>query len=144
MIRAGDDDSTDDYKSCAKTSWVSAQYSLPTTQLLLHRVKKRAPFPIMVAVYVFVATDASIDLIVKDWHLASTRKIDQSTQLYTNAVFLYFTSCLSDCLVGKLKVCPPLMLRFRACSESNMDFLAKEDRAFSLDAASNIIIINGH
>jgi syntaxin-binding protein 1 len=67
----------------------------------------------------------------------SVRKIiaDFSTNkpLYGSAVFLYFLGRLSDRLLEEIKACKPLLKRVKALTEVNIDFLAKEERAFSLD-----------
>jgi syntaxin-binding protein 1 len=87
--------------------------------------KKRAPFPDMGAIYLLNPTAASITKLLEDFSTANP--------LYGNGVFLYFLGRLPDRLLDQIKTCKPLMKRLKALSEINVDFLAKEERAFTLD-----------
>lgn len=86
--------------------------------------KKRAPFPDMGAVYLVEPSQESVSKILQDF----TEK-----PLYGNAVFLYFLGRLPDELLNQIKQCRPLLRRVKCLSEINVDFLAKEERAFTLD-----------
>jgi syntaxin-binding protein 1 len=87
--------------------------------------KKRAPFPSMDAVYVLEPTSNSVTLLLQDFM--------KGTPLYGKNVFLYFLGRLPDALLMDIKKCPALLKRVRCLTEINVDFLVKEERAFSLD-----------
>jgi len=87
--------------------------------------KKRAPFPDLGAVYVVEPTESSVSRIIDDF--------SSGKPLYGNGVFLYFLERLPDHLLDMIKQCKPLLKRVKALSEINIDFLAKEERAFTLD-----------
>ncbi|GAX09355.1 syntaxin-binding protein 1 [Fistulifera solaris] len=87
--------------------------------------KKRAPFPDMGAVYVLEPSSDSISKLLQDF--------DKGKVLYGNAVFLYFLGRLPDNLLDQIKGCKQLLKRLKALAEINIDFLAKEERAFSFD-----------
>lgn len=87
--------------------------------------KKRAPFPSMDAVYVLEPTAYSVTLLVQDF--------SKGAALYGKNVFLYFLGRLSDDLLMEIKKCSALLKRVRCLTEINIDFLVKEERAFSLD-----------
>ena len=84
---------------------------------------KRASFKEMGAIYFLSPTEDSIDRLIADY----------KDPLYGNAVFLYFLGRVPEKLLEKIKSCRPLVKRIRALCEANMDFLAKEMRAFHLD-----------
>lgn len=86
--------------------------------------KKRAPFPDMGAIYLVEPTAESVQKIIDDF---------STTPLYGNAVFLYFTGRLPDSLLNQIKMCKQLLKRVKALSEINIDFLAVEQRSFTLD-----------
>jgi syntaxin-binding protein 1 len=86
--------------------------------------KKRAPFPDMAAIYVLEPSAKSVQLLVEDFH---------TKPLYGNAVFLYFLGRLPDSLFNQIKSCSKLLKRLKGLSEINLDFLAKEERAFTFD-----------
>jgi len=87
--------------------------------------KKRAPFPDMGAVYLVEPSEASVSKIIDDF--------SSGKPLYGSAVFLYFLGRLPDSLLNKIKMCRPLLKRIKTLAEINLDFLAKEERAFTLD-----------
>lgn len=86
---------------------------------------KRAPFPDMDAIYILDPIAESIDLLVDDFQ--------RSKPLYGKNVFLYFLGRLSDDLFAKIKGCKHLVKRLKTLSEINIDFLPKEQRAFTFD-----------
>lgn len=87
--------------------------------------KKRGPFPDMDAIYVLNPCDTSIDRLLDDF--------ERSKPLYGKAVFLYFLGHLPDELFARIKGCKQLIKRVKGFSEINVDFLAKEERAFTFD-----------
>lgn len=87
--------------------------------------KKRAPFQDMGAIYLVEPSPDSVRKIIADFNT--------SKPLYGSAVFLYFLGRLSDRLLDEIKKCKPLLKRVKALMEVNIDFLAKEERAFTLD-----------
>jgi syntaxin-binding protein 1 len=87
--------------------------------------KKRAPFRDQGAIYLLSPTEESVDLLIQDF--------SSSSPLYGGAVFLFFVSGLSNLLLDKIKGCRPLLKRVKCLQEVNIDFLANEQRAFSLD-----------
>lgn len=86
--------------------------------------KKRAPFQDMGAIYLVEPTASSVSKIIADF---------SDKPLYGSAVFLYFLGRLSERLLDQIKSCRPLLKRVKALSEINVDFLAKEERTFTLD-----------
>lgn len=86
---------------------------------------KRAPFPDMDAIYILDPSPDSVDLLVDDFR--------RSKPLYGKSVFLYFLGRLPDELFARIKGCKQLVKRVKTLSEINIDFLPKEQRAFSLD-----------
>jgi syntaxin-binding protein 1 len=87
--------------------------------------KKRAPFPDMGAMYLLDPSASSVSAMIQDFAGAKV--------LYGNAVFLYFLGRLPDALLDQIKACKPLLKRLKGLVEVNIDFLAKEERAFTLD-----------
>lgn len=87
--------------------------------------KKRAPFPDNGAIYLLEPCVDSVDRLCADFQSGKV--------LYGGSVFLYFLGRLPDRLLDKIKTCRPLLKRVKALSEINIDFLAKEERSFSLD-----------
>lgn len=87
--------------------------------------KIRAPFPDMGAIYLLNPTTKSIVKLIEDF--------SSGKPLYGNGIFLYFLGRLSDDLLNQIKTCKPLMKRLKALTEINVDFLAQEERSFSLD-----------
>lgn len=94
--------------------------------------KKRAPFRDMAALYFLSPTDESVNRLIEDWTPSESRK----EPLYGDSAFMYFISRLPDHLLAKIKKCRPLVKRAKALGEVNVDFLAKEERAFHLDMDS--------
>jgi len=88
--------------------------------------KKRAPFKDMAAIYVLSPTLDSVEKLVADYS-------DRSKILYGDAAFVYFLAPVSKQLLEMITQCKPLVKRLKALSEINVDFLVKEDRAYSLD-----------
>jgi hypothetical protein len=87
--------------------------------------KKRAPFQDMGAIYLVEPTPESVRKVVADF--------SGPKPLYGSDVFLFFLGRLPDRLLDEVKRCRPLLKRIKALSEVNVDFLAKEERAFNLD-----------
>lgn len=87
--------------------------------------KKRAPFPDKGVIYLLEPTEDSIAKLVDDYATAKP--------LYGPNVFLFFLQRLPDKLLEKIKYCKPLVKRVKALSEVNIDFLAKEERAFTFN-----------
>jgi syntaxin-binding protein 1 len=87
--------------------------------------KKRAPFPDMGGIYMLNPTATSVAKLLDDFA--------GNKSLYGNGIFLYFLGRLPDNLLDQIKTCKPLMKRLQALTEINVDFLAKEERCFSLD-----------
>ena len=87
--------------------------------------KKRAPFPDKGVIYLLEPSPESIEKLLEDYEMG--KKV-----LYGPNVFLFFLSQLPDNLLEKIKHCRPLLKRVKALSEINVDFLAKEERAFTL------------
>jgi syntaxin-binding protein 1 len=87
--------------------------------------KKRAPFPDKGVIYLLEPTEDSIMKLVKDY--------SDAKPLYGPNVFLFFLQRLPDNLLEKIKYCKPLVKRVKALSEVNIDFLAKEERAFTFN-----------
>jgi syntaxin-binding protein 1 len=87
--------------------------------------KKRAPFQDMGAIYLVEPSPESVRKIIADF--------SGPKPLYGSTVFLYFLGRLPDRLLDEIKRCKALVKRVKALSEVNIDFLAKEERAFNLD-----------
>mmetsp|Transcript_3700 Transcript_3700/g.9273 ORF Transcript_3700/g.9273 Transcript_3700/m.9273 type:complete len:452 (+) Transcript_3700:324-1679(+) len=87
--------------------------------------KKRAPFPDMAAIYFLEPSPESISKMIEDF---SGDKV-----LYGDAVFVYLLGRLPDQLLDQIKNCRKLLKRIKGLVEINVDFLAKEERAFTLD-----------
>jgi syntaxin-binding protein 1 len=85
--------------------------------------KKRGPFPDMDAIYVLNPCVESIDRLLDDF--------ERPKPLYGKAVFLYFLGHLPDALFDRIKACKQLIKRVKGFSEINVDFLPKEERAFT-------------
>mmetsp|Transcript_13259 Transcript_13259/g.18774 ORF Transcript_13259/g.18774 Transcript_13259/m.18774 type:complete len:641 (+) Transcript_13259:134-2056(+) len=90
--------------------------------------KKRAPYKDKDVIYLLSQTSDSVDRLVGDWSGDST--------LYGSNVFVYFLGRLPDKQLNKIKQCKPLLKRIKAFTEVNVDFLAKEKRAFTFDMRS--------
>jgi len=91
--------------------------------------KKRAPFPDLGVIYVCAPTVSNVEIIVNDFMPTDGKK----QPLYGNAVFIYFLSKVPKEVFSKLKICKPLIKRLKALGEINVDFLAKQSRAFHFD-----------
>lgn len=87
--------------------------------------KKRAPFPDMGALYLLQPTEESVSRVIEDF--------SSGKPLYGNTVFLYFLERVPDHILNQIKMCKPLLKRLKSLVEINIDFLAKEERAFTLD-----------
>lgn len=87
--------------------------------------KKRAPFPDMDAIYVLEPSAISVARLLEDYVKGNV--------LYGKNVFLYFLGRLPDQLFSEIKACSTLLKKLRGLSEINIDFLTKEERAFTFD-----------
>ena len=87
--------------------------------------KKRAPFPDQGAIYLLEPSKESVNRLLEDYNSGKVP--------YGNHVFIFFLGRLSDRLLDEIKGCKPLLKRVQALSEINIDFLAKEERAFTFD-----------
>jgi syntaxin-binding protein 1 len=88
--------------------------------------KARAPFPDMGAIYILAPVKESVDRLLADF--ASKGKV-----LYGPNIFVYFLGTIPEQVLSKIKGCKQLIKRLKALSEINVNFLAKEERAFMLD-----------
>lgn len=98
--------------------------------------KKRAPFHDMAVIYVISATQQNIAQIIQDYSPSQEIKKTQQQQqrpLYGPAVFIYTLNKLPPDLLDPIKSCRPLLKSIRALREINVDFVAKENRAFHFD-----------
>ena len=93
--------------------------------------KKRAPFPDMGVIYLMAPTAESVSKCLADFGGKSV--------LYGNSVFLYFLGRLHDRLLDQIKSCKPLLKRVKCLVEINIDFLAVQERAFTLDMRSSFV-----
>lgn len=91
--------------------------------------KKRAPFKDMSAIYILAPTKDSIRLLVQDFS-------DKSKILYGTNIFVFFLGPIPSQLLSEIKQCKHLIKRLKALSEINVDFLVKEQRAFTLDIST--------
>uniref|UniRef100_A0A7S3QDU7 Sec1-like protein n=1 Tax=Chaetoceros debilis TaxID=122233 RepID=A0A7S3QDU7_9STRA len=94
--------------------------------------RPRAPYRKSAPIYFLTPSEDSINRLVADWTPSTKRK----EALYADAIFVYFTSALSDELFAKIKACKPLLKRLRALGELNIDFIASQTRSFHLDMNS--------
>ena len=90
--------------------------------------KKRAPFPDMAAIYVLEPSIKSVRTLISDF---------SSKPLYGKSVFLFFLGRLSDPLLNEIKACTQLVRRVKSLLEVNIDFLAREERAFTFALPSD-------
>lgn len=90
--------------------------------------KKRAPFKDMSAIYILAPTKESINLLVEDF-------TDKTKILYGTNIFVYFLAPIPAQFLNQIKQCKHLIKRLKALSEINVDFLVKEQRAFTLDVS---------
>ena len=88
--------------------------------------KKRAPFPDMGVIYILAPTEDSINRLLSDY-------ASKTSVLYGPNVFLYFLGKIPLQYLDQLKKCKQLIKRLKALSEINVDFLVKEQRAYTLD-----------
>lgn len=88
--------------------------------------KKRAPFKDMGVIYLLSGTEESVNHLVADYE----------NPLYGKNAFVYFLGPVANHEIDKIKQCRPLLKRLKALGEINIDFLVKEERAFSLDMRS--------
>lgn len=88
--------------------------------------KKRAPFKDMAAIYILSPTQKSLDRMLADWQ-------DKNNLKYGDSVFVFFLGTIPQSFVEAIMNTRQLVKRLKALSELNVDFLVKEDRAFSLD-----------
>lgn len=99
--------------------------------------KKRAPFKDMAAIYVIAPTGDSIRRLLNDY-------ADKATVLYGKSVFLYFLGPIPKKYMSELKQCKQLVKRLKAMAEINVDFLIREQRAFTLDVNDPFVsLFNG-
>ena len=96
--------------------------------------KKRAPFREMAVVYVISPTQENISQIIQDYSGQGANP----QPLYGPAVFIYTLNKLPQQLLEQIKMCRPLVKSIRALREINMDFVAKENRAFHFDMQTSI------
>jgi len=90
--------------------------------------KKRAPFPDKGVIYILEPCGESIQMLLDDYNPKERKK-----PLYGKDVFLFFLGRLPDSLLDEIKQCRPLLRRIKALSEVNINFLAREARAFDFD-----------
>lgn len=90
--------------------------------------KKRAPFKDMGAIYILAPTKESITMLVEDF-------TDKTKILYGPNIFVYFLGPIPLQFLNQIKQCKHLIKRLKALSEINVDFLVKEQRAFTLDVS---------
>lgn len=88
--------------------------------------KKRAPFKDMGAVYILSPTKDSVKRLLEDF-------ADKTKILYGPNIFVFFLGPIPQQLLAQIKQCKQLIKRLKALSEINVDFLVKEQRAFTLD-----------
>ena len=93
--------------------------------------KKRAPFKDMDAVYILAPTKDSVSKLLADYE-------DKSKVLYGKSVFVYFLGPIPENLISQIKSCKQLIKRLKALSEINVDFLVREDRAYTLDMEASL------
>jgi len=96
--------------------------------------KKRAPFREMAVVYVISPTQENISQIIQDYSGQGAKP----QPLYGPAVFIYTLNKLPQQFLEQIKTCRPLVKSIRALREINMDFVAKENRAFHFDMRTSI------
>ncbi|CAK4294549.1 unnamed protein product [Aphanomyces euteiches] len=85
----------------------------------------RQPFPEMAVIYFISPSPSSLDKVVADFANAES-------PMYS-AVHLYFNARIDDHVLAKLKTYPALLSRVKTLKEVNLDYLALEQAAFSLD-----------
>ena len=88
--------------------------------------KKRAPFKDMGAIYVLSPNKDSIKRLLDDF-------ADKTKILYGSNIFVYFLGPIPPQFLDQIKRSKQLIKRLKALSEINVDFLVKEDRAFTID-----------
>lgn len=88
--------------------------------------KKRAPFKDMGAIYILAPTKDSIKRLLDDFS-------DKTKILYGPNIFVFFLGPIPPQLLSLIKQCKQLIRRLKALSEINVDFLVKEQRAFTVD-----------
>eukprot|EP00934_Nitzschia_sp_Nitz4_P004920 Nitzschia sp. Nitz4//scaffold1_size375055//246150//248451//NITZ4_000296-RA/size375055-processed-gene-0.376-mRNA-1//1//CDS//3329541105//4910//frame0 len=91
--------------------------------------KKRAPFKDMGAIYILAPTVDSVQRLLDDFS-------DKSKILYGNSVFVYFLGPIPPRCLDDIKRCKHLIKRLKALSEINVDFLVRENRAYTLDVSA--------
>jgi syntaxin-binding protein 1 len=96
--------------------------------------KKRAPFTDLGVIYVCAPTVDNVEKIVNDFLPTDGKK----QPLYGSAVFLYFLSSVPKEVLSKIKMCKTLVKRLKALGEINVDFLAKQNRAFHFDMVRSL------
>ncbi|KAI9333695.1 Sec1-like protein [Obelidium mucronatum] len=105
--------------SCIKTSDI-LELNVTIVEMLELR---RTPFPDLDAVYLLSPTPDSVELLLADY--------TRGKPPYA-AAHLFFISALSDTLFEKIQK-SPIQRHVQTLKELNMDFLALEPQAFSLD-----------
>jgi len=91
--------------------------------------KKRAPFKDMGAIYILAPTKDSISRLLDDF-------ADKTKILYGPNVFVFFLGPIPPQFLNQIKQCKQLIKRLKALSEINVDFLVKEQRAFTFDLST--------
>mmetsp|Transcript_25108 Transcript_25108/g.69260 ORF Transcript_25108/g.69260 Transcript_25108/m.69260 type:complete len:723 (-) Transcript_25108:57-2225(-) len=95
---------------------------------------KRAPFQNLVAIYILAPTKSSVRRLIQDYE-------DKSKILYGDAVFVYFLGPIPKKLLKELTQCSQLGKRIKGLAELNVDFLVREQRAFTLDTKDTFVTL---
>mmetsp|Transcript_12937 Transcript_12937/g.30807 ORF Transcript_12937/g.30807 Transcript_12937/m.30807 type:complete len:645 (-) Transcript_12937:58-1992(-) len=85
---------------------------------------KRQPMASMDAIYFISPTVESVKRMCEDW--------SGKNRMYA-AAHIYFTSHIDDTPLFSIKQCMGLVAKIRAIKELNLEFIASESQAFSLD-----------
>ncbi|KAI8609559.1 Sec1-like protein [Chytriomyces sp. MP71] len=111
-------------RSCVETSDI-LEHNVTIVEML---ELNRQPFPDMDCVYIIAPTPESVDLLINDY--------TKGKPPYA-AVHLFFIAALSDTLFEKIQK-SPIQKHVQTFKELNMDFLAIEPQAFSLDLPASL------
>lgn len=117
-----------DEKSMKVISAAVGMYDIMERKITLVEAleKKRAPFKDMGAIYILSPTKDSVNKLIDDFS-------DKTKILYGPNIFVYFLGPVAPQLLSQIKQCKHLIKRLKALSEINVDFLVKENRAFTVD-----------
>jgi hypothetical protein len=88
--------------------------------------KKRAPFKDMAAIYILAPTKESIAMLLEDY-------ADKTKVLYGDSIFLYFLGRIPEHFLEQIKKTKHLIKRLKALCEININFMAREERAYVVD-----------